>query len=113
MPAIKVTRNAKTDAFYSGLSAATEKPRTKVIGDVMGITTIPYSDMTSYEISAYYSEDSTEADTIIRGQSNYGGERRYYNVHVKDVDPENDSQLGMFALSCYTDDKGITEGELI
>lgn len=106
----KATGDATTDAFYSGLSAATEKSETKATGDVLGLTMIPYSETMSYGMAAYYSEDSTEADPIIRVQSNYGGEQRYYNVHVNDVDPRNASQLEMFALSCYTDDKGITDG---
>lgn len=106
----KAAGDAKIDAFYSGLSPATEKSETKAVGDVLGIAMIPYSDRMSFGMAAYYSEDSTEADPVIRVQSNYGGEQRYYNVHVNEVDPRNASQLEMFALSCYTDDKGITEG---
>lgn len=103
------TGNEKIDSFYSNLSPATEKSNTKATGDVLGLTMIPYSSGMSYGMAAYYSEDSTEADPIIRVQSNYGGEQRYYNVHVNEVDPRNASQLEMFALSCYTDDKGITD----
>lgn len=61
-------------------------------------------------MSAFYSDQSTEQDPIIRVSSNYGGEQRYYDVHVKKVDSRNASQLEMFALSCYLDDKGITDG---
>lgn len=106
----EATGNAKIDNFYSDLSSAVEKSDTKATGDVLGLTMIPYSDMMSYGMAAYYSEDSTEADPIIRVQSNYGGEQRYYNVHVYDVDPKNASQLEMFALSSYLDDKGATAG---
>ena len=104
------TGNEKIDSFYSNLSSATEKSDTKATGDVLGLTMIPYNNMMSYGMAAYYSEDSTEADPIIRVQSNYGGEQRYYNVHVNEVDPKNASQLEMFALSSYMDDKGITDG---
>lgn len=102
--------NKKIDSFYSSLSSATEKSNTKATGDVLGLTMVPYSNTMFYGMAAYYSEDSTEADPIIRVQSNYGGEQRYYNVHVNEVDPRNASQLEMFALSSYMDDKGITDG---
>ncbi len=102
--------DAKTDAFYSNLSCAVEKAEGKGTGDVLGITTVPYSDSLSYGMSAFYSEKSTQEDPVIRVHSNYGGEKRYYDVHVKEVDPGNASQLEMFALSCYMDDKGITDG---
>lgn len=105
----KTAGDAKIDSFYSNLSFATEKSDTKATGDVLGLAMIPYNDGMSYGMAAYYSEDSKEADPVIRVQSNYGGEQRYYNVHVNEVDPKNASQLEMFALSCYMDDKGITD----
>ena len=55
-----------------------------------------------------YSQQSTDEDPIIRVSSNYGGEQRYYDVHVNEVNPYNASMLEMFALSCYQDDQGIT-----
>lgn len=102
--------NAEIDEFYDNLSSAVEKSETGTRGDVLGLTMLPYSDNMSYGMAAFYSEESTSADPIIRVSSNYGGERRYYNVHVNEVDPRNASQLEMFALSCYQDDQGITDG---
>lgn len=61
-------------------------------------------------MSAFYSSGSTEAEPIVRVSSNYGGEQRFYDVHVNEVNPESASQFEMFALSCYLDDKGITDG---
>lgn len=106
----KAAGDSKTDAFYNGLTPATEKSETKATGDVLGLTMLPYNDTISYGMAAYYSEDSTKTDPVIRVQCNYGGEQRYYNVHVNKVDPRNASQLEMFALSCYQDDMGMTDG---
>ncbi|MDK2807938.1 MAG: hypothetical protein PWP24_672 [Clostridiales bacterium] len=105
----EATGNAKTDAFYSGLSSAVEKAEEKGSGEVLGLTMLPYSEMMSYGMSAFYSEKSTQSDPIVRIHSNYGGEQRYYDVHVNEVNPRNASQLEMFALSCYQDDQGITD----
>lgn len=106
----KATGDAKTDAFYSGLSSAVEKADGKGTGDILGLTMLPYSDMMSYGMKAQYSEKSTAEDPVIRITSNYGGEYRYYDVHVNEVNPKNASQIEMFALSCYMDDKGLTDG---
>lgn len=61
----------------------------------MGIRALQTADYrTDYAgYSAFYSDQSTEKDPIIRVSSNYGGEQRYYDVHVNDVDPRNASQL--------------------
>ena len=101
---------SKTDIFYHGLSSAVEKADGKGTGDILGLTTIPYSSMMSYGMTAQYSEKSTEEDPVIRISCNYGGEQRYYDVHVNKVNPKSASQLEMFALSCYMDDKGLTDG---
>lgn len=106
----EATGNAQTDAFYSNLSSAVEKSTVGKVGDMLGLTMIPYSDTMSYGMAASYSQASTVEDPIIRVSSNYGGEQRYYDVHVNEVNPRNASQLEMFALSCYQDDKGITDG---
>lgn len=106
----KATGDVKTDAFYSGLSSAVEKADGKGTGDILGLAMLPYSDMMSYGMKAQYSEKSTEEDPVIKITSNYGGEYRYYDVHVNEVNPKNASQIEMFALSCYMDDKGLTDG---
>lgn len=103
------TGDAKTDAFYSGLSSAVERADGKGAGDILGLSMLPYSDTMSYGMTAKYSEKSTEEDPVIQISSNYGGEQRYYDVHVNEVNPRNASQLEMFALSCYMDDKGMTD----
>ena len=104
------TGNAKIDAFYSNMSSAVEKSNSESTGEVLGLTMLPYSNMMSYGMSAFYSDASTAEDPIVRVSSNYGGEQRYYDVHVNDVNPRNASQLEMFALASYQDDQGITDG---
>ncbi len=86
-----------------------EKAEGKETKKVLGLTMMPYNDTVSYGMSAFYSEKSTEADPVIRINSNYGGEEQYYDIHVNKVDPENATQLEMFALSCYLDDQGVTK----
>lgn len=103
----------KTDAFYNGFSSAVEKADGKGTGDILGLTMLPYNDRMSYGMAAQYSEKSTAEDPVIRISSNYGGEQRYYDVHVNEVNPRNASQLEMFALSCYMDDKGMTDGGIL
>lgn len=103
------TGDAKTDAFYNGLSSAVEEADSKGKGKILGLTMLPYSDSLSYGMTAAYSEKSTAEDPVIRISSNYGGVQRYFDVHVNEVDPKNASQLEVFALSCYMDDQGITD----
>lgn len=103
------TGDAKTDAFFESISSAAEIATTKRTGKSLGMTTIPYSDMLSYGMSAGYSDASTEEDPIVQVHAIYGCATMTYDVHVKQVNPSNASQLEMFALCCYTDDQGITE----
>lgn len=105
------TGNKKVDNFYAGLSSAVEKSESEAAGDFLGLTMIPYGNDMSYGMAAFYSSDSKESEPIIRLSSNYGGEQRFYDVHVNAVNPRSASQLEMFALSCYLDDKGITDGK--
>ena len=99
-----------TEQFYSNISSAAEISDAKGTGEVLGITTIPYGNTNiSYGMTARYSECSTPENPIIQITSNYGGEKRIYDVKVNEVNPRNASQLEMFALMTYQDDQGITE----
>ncbi len=104
-------RQSEVEKFYGNLSDATVESDTKGVGDPLGLTMIPYGNTNiSYGMVAYYSEDSTPDDPIIKVSSNYGGQDRAYNVHVNRVNPKNASELEMFALLSYSDDVGITDG---
>ena len=103
------TGNEQIDAFYRGLSSAVEKSTGKALGKPLSITTIPFNDKISYGMVASYSDATTANNPVIRVSSNWGGEQRWYDVHVNEVDPSNATQLEMFALMAYQDDQGITE----
>lgn len=105
----KATGDAKTDAFYGSLSEAVKKAEGAASGDPLGLTSLPYSDMMNYCMTAFYAENSTDKDPVIRIKCNYGGQNRCFDVHVKEVNPCEASQLEMFALACYQDDKGLTD----
>lgn len=103
------TGNNKIDAFYEDLSSASEKSTSHAVGDALALTAIPYNDSLSYGMLAFNSDRSTEEDPIIKISCNYGGQQRYYDVHVNEVDPRNASAVEMFALCSYMDEKGMTD----
>ena len=103
------TGNNKIDAFYKDLSSASEKSTSHAVGDALALTAIPYNDSLSYGMLAFNSDRSTEEDPIIKISCNYGGQQRYYDVHVNEVDPRNASAVEMFALCSYMDEKGMTD----
>ena len=89
----------ETDSLIKTQLAKEEEKGSKKI---LGIMTVPVSNRESMGYCAYYSPDSTEEDPII-------SVRGYGDIHVNEVDPTNADRFEMFALSCYTDDQGITE----
>ena len=50
---------------------------------------------------AEYADSSTEQDPIIKVGD--------YEVRVNDVDPKNATEIEMFALTSYMDDRGLTD----
>lgn len=101
---------SKNADFYGNVSAAATKTTADNQSRVIGLTTIPYSNMMSYGMKAQYAPESTKENPVIQVTSNYGGETVSYNVNVNEVNPENASQLEMFALLSYADDAGISKG---
>lgn len=102
--------HGKNADFYGNVSAAATKTTADNESRVIGLTTIPYSNMMSYGMKAQYAPESTKENPVIQVTSNYGGETVSYNVNVNEVNPENASQLEMFALLSYADDAGISKG---
>lgn len=102
--------NDKIDAFYENMSTAAEKSTSHAVGNALALTSIPYNDSLSYGMLAFHSDKSTAEDPIIKISCNYGGQQRYYDVHVNEVDPRNASAVEMFALCSYMDEEGITDG---
>ncbi len=102
------TGNHKIDDFYENLSSAAEKSTSHAVGNALSMTSIPFSDSLSYGMLAFHSDQSTDDDPIIKISCNYGGEQRYYDVHVNEVNPRKASAIEMFALCSYMDEKGMT-----
>lgn len=99
------------EEFYQGISSAAECTEEQNDSDVIGLTMIPYEyNGITYGMSARYAKESTEENPVVQVTSNYGGKEVSYKVAIKEVNPENASELEMFALLSYADDKGISDG---
>lgn len=106
-----------TEEFYSEVSSAAQlTEETSLVQyqndrNVIGLAMIPYGDTNvSYGMKAQYAAESTPDNPVIQVTSNYGGQWVSYNVNVNEVDPRNASQLEMFALLSYSDERGISDG---
>lgn len=81
-------------------------------GEFLGLTMIPEEGQSvTYGMRAMLPENSTPVNPIVQVVSNLGGEKKIYNVEINKVDPNNATQLEMFALLSYMDKKGITDGD--
>lgn len=99
----------KTENYFSGVSNASEKTEESNDSKILGITTIiEEGSSVGYGVRAQYARESTEENPIIQVSTKIGGESVSYKVNINEVDPENASQLEMFALCNYADDKGLT-----
>ena len=104
------TRQTTVDNFYGNISSASELTEENNDSKILGLTMIPEEGSNiTYGMRAQYAAESTDDDPIVQVTSNYGGKAVSYNVHINDVDPRNASQLEMFALCSYADDKGISD----
>ena len=80
-------------------------------GDFLGLTMVPEEGKSvTYGMRAMLSDKSTPDNPIVQVVSNLGGKKVIYNVEVNKVNPNNATQLEMFALLSYTDKMGITDG---
>ena len=80
-------------------------------GEFLGLTMVPEEGQSvTYGMRAMLSDKSTPDNPIVQVVSNLGGEKVIYNVEVNKVNPNNATQLEMFALLSYTDKMGITDG---
>ncbi len=80
-------------------------------GEFLGLTMVPEEGQNiTYGVRALLSDSSTSDNPIVQVVSNLGGKKTIYNVEVNKVNPNNATQLEMFALLSYTDKLGITEG---
>ncbi|MBE5933803.1 MAG: hypothetical protein E7263_10350 [Lachnospiraceae bacterium] len=80
-------------------------------GEFLGLTMVPdEGQKITYGVRALLSDSSTSDNPIVQVVSNLGGKKTIYNVEVNKVNPNNATQLEMFALLSYTDKLGITDG---
>jgi len=80
-------------------------------GEFLGLTMVPEEGQSvTYGMRAMLSENFTSNNPIVQVVSNLGGKKVIYNVEVNKVNPNNATQLEMFALLSYTDKMGITDG---
>lgn len=100
-----------TGDVYGNISSASELTEDKNDSKILGLTMIPEEGSNiTYGMRAQYAKESTEKNPIVQVTSNFGGKTVSYNVHINDIDSRNASQLEMFALCSYADDKGISDG---
>ncbi|MFA9465270.1 MAG: hypothetical protein ACERKN_13380 [Velocimicrobium sp.] len=105
------TRAKESTDFCGNISLACEETEEKNDSKLLGLTMIPEEGSNIiYGMRAQYAAESTEDNPIIQVTSNYGGKTVSYHIAINEVDPKNASQLEMFALCSYADDKGISDG---
>ena len=85
-----------TDFGAELMGKATLRTNSSGNGKNIGVMTIG-----SKGFIAEYADSSTEQDPIIKIGD--------YEVRVNDVDPKNATEIEMFALTSYMDDKGLTD----
>ncbi len=88
----KALKNSRIGNNTNATSRSTSSDNGKNIG-VMTIGNQGYI--------AKYADSSTDADPVIKIGD--------YEVHVNKVDPKNATEIEMFALTSYMDDKGLTD----
>ena len=92
------SRSSRTDADFNKelMGKATSLSHSSSNGKNIGIMTIG-----NKGYIAEYADSSTEKDPVIKVGD--------YEVRVNDVDPKNATEIEMFALTSYMDDKGLTD----
>lgn len=101
----------ETEVYTAKQTGAVSIAETEDGGEFLGLTMVPEEGQSvTYGMRAMLSEKSTPDNPIVQVVSNLGGKKVIYNVEVNRVNPNNATQLEMFALLSYTDKMGITDG---
>lgn len=93
----------KQVSYEDTVKSKASKTTGKTLG--MGFTHDKNSSV-SYGMVAKYAENSTENNPIIK----VSVRSEEYYININEVNPKNASEIEMFALCCYADDKGIGTG---
>lgn len=64
----------------------------------------------TYGMLAIWPENSTEANPVVQISSNEKGQHHYYNIDINSIDPNNATELEIFALCSYMDKIGRGTG---
>ncbi|MBP3505351.1 MAG: hypothetical protein J6K43_03000 [Lachnospiraceae bacterium] len=107
LPHTVTTFKETTRPDFPQMTLKEGKSESGILG--IGFLRVPGTDM-SYGMSARYAEDSTEEEPIIRVKVQTASGPQDYDIHVKDVNPANATEIEMFALCNYADDKGKGTG---
>ena len=100
-----------TEPVYAKQTGAVSIAETEDEGEFLGLTMVPEEGQSvTYGMRTMLSDKSTPDNPIVQVVSNLGGKKVIYNVEVNKVNPNNATQLEMFALLSYTDKMGITDG---
>ena len=93
-----LNKNYGEDSFsdFLTLGTATRETTSSNNGKTIGITTVG-----SNGYLAKYADSSTPAEPVIKVGN--------YEVHINEVNPNNATELEMFALMSYTEDTGMVE----
>ncbi len=98
------------DVYSMEQTGAVSIAETEDEGEILGLTMVPEEGQSvTYGMRAMISDKSTPDNPIVQVVSNLGGKKVIYNVEVNKVNPNNATQLEMFALLSYTDKMGITD----
>ena len=101
----------ETEVYTAKQTGTVSIAETEDEGEFLGLTMVPEEGQSvTYGMRAMLSEKSTPDNPIVQVVSNLGGKKVIYNVEVNKVNPNNATQLEMFALLSYTDKMGITDG---
>ena len=109
--AVREHMNSNVSANETQQTGAVSIAETEDEGEFLGLTMVPEEGQSvTYGMRAMLSDKSTPDNPIVQVVSNLGGKKVIYNVEVNKVNPNNATQLEMFALLSYTDKMGITDG---
>ncbi len=109
--AVRDHMNSNVSANETQQTGTVSIAETEDEGEFLGLTMVPEEGKSvTYGMRAKFSNKSTPDNPIVQVVSNLGGKKVIYNVEVNKVNPNNATQLEMFALLSYTDKMGITDG---
>ncbi len=79
----------------------------------LGITSYAVGNLTSNVVCAYEALESTAEDPIVQISMMEDGEKKTYNIYINEIDPQNASDIEMFAFFSYHDSIGEKIGDAI